>query len=127
MKKKVTALTLLVFVFSSFVAAQTGVTSDSGETAAKVKRYADSKKKITVTPNSGQQVKGYVSAVDQDSFTVSDSKSGSPTTFRYADVKRVRKTNSLTTGGLVAIVAAGAGAAIVIGLVGIRCRNEGGC
>ena len=127
MKKIFTALTLLILVSGSSVIAQTSGDPDSAEVAAKIKRYADSKKKVTVTPISGHQVKGYVSAFDQDKFTITDSKSGSSSTFRYADVRRVRKTNSFTTGGIIAIVAAGAAAAVVIGLVGVRCRNEGGC
>ena len=127
MKNIFTAFTLLIFVFGSSVIAQTAGNPDTADVAAKIKRYADSKKKITVTPISGEQVKGYVSAFDQDKFTVTDSKSGSSSTFRYADVRRVRKTNSFTSGGIIAIVAAGAAAAVVIGLVGVRCRNEGGC
>ncbi len=127
MKKILTVLILSLFICSSSATAQTAVESDSAKIAAKVKRYADSKSKITVTPISGDQVKGYASSVGQDEFTITDSKTAKTTTFRYIDVKQVRKTGSLTTGGIVAIVAAGAGAAIVVGLVGIRCRNEGGC
>ena len=127
MKKILTLLILSFLMCSSSSIAQMSGDGGSAEIASKVKRYADSKKKITVTPISGDQVKGYVSTFDREKFTITDSKSGQATTFRYGDVKRLRKTNSLTTGGIVAIVAAGAGAAIVLGLVGIRCRNEGGC
>lgn len=126
MKKFITALTLSVLVIGS-VTAQSSGNPGSADLVAKVKRYADSKKKVTVTPSSGEQVKGYISAYDQDKFTITDSKSGAASTFRYTEVSRVRKTNSLTTGGIVALAAAGAGTAVLLGFLLARCRNEGGC
>ena len=55
-------------------------------------------------------LKGYISAAEQDSFTVADSKTGSTSTVLYAEVSEVKKSNGgLSTKIWIIIGAAAAG------------------
>ena len=50
--------------------------------------------RVEVKLRDNTQLKGYISAADQDSFTVIDSKTGSTRTVSYADSSSVKKAGS---------------------------------
>ena len=57
-------------------------------------------------------LKGYISAADQDSFTVTDSKTGATSTVLYAEVSEVKKSGGgLSSKSWIIIGAAAAGTA----------------
>lgn len=67
--------------------------------------------RVEVKLRDNTKYKGYVSAADQDSFTVTDSQSGSSQTLAYTDVTSVKKPGGgLSTKTWIIIGAAAAGA-----------------
>lgn len=68
-------------------------------------------KKIEVKLRDNTKVKGYITAVDQDTFTVSDSKTGAVQTLSYAEVSSVKKAGgaSIKPWLILGAVAAGVG------------------
>lgn len=83
-------------------------------------------KKIVVVRADDTKLKGVVSAIELDSFTVTDKKTGAETRFNYAEVKKVnRGGNSTVTIAVVAGVAVPL--IIVLALFGKRYCNEQGC
>ncbi|MDQ2936274.1 MAG: hypothetical protein M3R67_02075 [Acidobacteriota bacterium] len=76
------------------------------------------------------KLKGYVSSANQDSFTVTDPKSGSLTTVAYADVAQVKKPGSGLSPLTWGIIAGAAAAAIIVGITVIKpvvCDGGAGC
>lgn len=65
----------------------------------------------------GTEVKGYISKIEEASFTVTDKKTGQTTTIPYADVQKIRGPG-LSKGGVIALVAVG-GAVVVLVVIGI--------
>ena len=74
-----------------------------------------SKAKTTVTLNDRTKVKGYVYSIGDDDFVVRDSKTDSPTTIRYADVRDVNDSSHKDL--LIGLGAAAAGAGVFAWLV----------
>lgn len=61
----------------------------------------------------GTRLKGYVSAKEQDSFTVTDRKTGASSVVRYAEVSEVKKSGGgLSTKNWIIIGSAIAGAVV---------------
>ncbi len=135
MFKKYLVLSLIVLVFNlaggGSVFAQTKDDKDA-ELTQKIKTKiakvgAGEKSKVLVELRNQTKIKGYVGAIDDDSFTVIDKKTGSSTKVDYGEVKSVSR-NGLSTGVKIAIVAAVAVPAIILlRILQIRCNNEGGC
>lgn len=76
------------------------------------------------------KLKGYVSAADQDSFTVIDSKTGASRTVAYADVARVKKPGGGLSPLTWGIIAGATAAAIIVGITVIKpvvCDGGAGC
>ena len=124
MKKLSYLLTLLLILTPiARVAAQT----DTNLMHAKknvAKLGVGSKAKATVTLNSGTKVKGYVYSAGDEDFVVHDSKTDSPTTIRYADVKNVDDNRGHRNAKL-AVLFVGIGAAVAVALVfGAIAANE---
>jgi hypothetical protein len=63
--------------------------------------------RISVKLRQGKKLKGYISQAGEDSFVITDSKTGSTTSIAYADVAEVQRKNGLSTGKAILI---GAGA-----------------
>jgi hypothetical protein len=57
---------------------------------ANVAKRAGKKKRVTVELQDGSKLKGYVSQAGEDSFTLTDAKTGQATTLNYRDVSKVR-------------------------------------
>lgn len=73
-----------------------------------------SKAKAKITLNDGTIVKGYVDSTGDDDFVIRDSKTDSPTTVRYADVKDVEdnRRNAKNKSLLIGLGAAAVGATL---------------
>jgi hypothetical protein len=76
--------------------------------------------KIQVKLKDGMKLKGYVSEIKENSFVVTDEKTGTETEVTYPQTKQV-KGNNLSTGATIAI-AAGILVAIII-IVGLSSDN----
>ena len=76
--------------------AQTGNDTQAAEKVrARVEKIGVGRNaRVEVKLRDNTQLKGYISAADQDSFTVIDSKTGSIRTLSYADSSSVKKAGS---------------------------------
>jgi hypothetical protein len=96
---------------------------------AKVEKIkAGSKTKVEVILRDHTKLRGRISHVGTDDFTLTDSKTGASQTVAFTDVEKVSKGGSGLTLGTWILIASGAAAAITLGAVfhSIRC-NESGC
>lgn len=81
------------------------------------------KAKANITLRDGTKVKGYVYSAGDDDFVIRDTKTDSPTTVRYGDVKTVEDNRrNAKMGGLLI----GIGAAAVGGLLFAVIATRGG-
>jgi hypothetical protein len=72
-------------------------------------------------------LKGYIGSIAGDKFSLVDEKSGSSRDIAFSDVDKLKKRGGgLSIGAWIGIGAAAAGAAVLIGFISIRCRNEPG-
>lgn len=85
--------------------------------------------RIEVKLRDNTKLKGYVSQVGQDSFTITDAKMGTTQTVAYDDVIQVKKPGGLSTRAL-ALIGAAAVAAVIVGVAVIKpvaCDGGAGC
>lgn len=114
MKKTSCLLTLLLMLAPlAQVAAQTQKNLERAKKNV-AKLGVGSNAKAIITLNDGTKVKGYVDSAGDDDFVIRDSKTDSPTTVRYADVKSVddNRRNAKMGSLLIGIGAAAVGAAL---------------
>jgi hypothetical protein len=104
-----------------------GTTTVEKVKADVAKRGTDEKARVKVKLRDGSKLKGYVSQAGEDSFTLTDSRTGQTRTLAYRDVTEVKKQG----GGLslAAKIGIGLGAAVgVLALVYvIGCGNDPFC
>lgn len=88
--KKISCLLTLLLMLAPIaqVAAQTQKNLERAKKNV-AKLGVGPKAKANITLNDGTKVKGYVYSAGDDDFVIRDSKTDSPTTVRYADVKIV--------------------------------------
>jgi hypothetical protein len=118
--KRISVIVISIVFLSAAVGlqsawAQTGGDAElAGKARAKVAKLGvGSNARVEVKLRDGARLKGYVSATDQDSFTLTDSKTGTTTTVAYADVSDVKKAGGgLSSKSWIIIGSAVAGAAI---------------
>jgi hypothetical protein len=79
--------------------------------------------RVTVKLRDKTKLTGYISEVKDESFMVTDLKTGVATDVAYPDVTQV-KGNNLSTGAKIAIGAAIVGAIILLIFIGAYCNNE---
>jgi len=98
--------------------------------AAVPKLGADPQRRVAARLQDCTRLRGSVSSAGEDTFTITDSKTGAPRTVAYADVARVKE----PAGGLSArtwvIIGAAAAAAVIVGVVVIEpvlCDGGAGC
>ena len=114
---------LLILTPIAHVAAQTDANLEHAKKNV-ARLGVGSKAKATITLNSGTKVKGYVYSAGDEDFVVRDSKTDSPTTIRYADVKNVDDNRGHRNAKL-AVLFVGIGAAVTLALVfGAIAANE---
>jgi hypothetical protein len=80
---------------------------------ANVAKRAGEKQRVTVEMQDGSKLKGHIGEAGEDSFTLTDAKSGQATTLNYRDVSKVKGQGMATwkkfaIGGTVAAVGAAA-------------------
>ncbi len=76
------------------------------------------------------KVKGYVSAAGEDSFIVTDPKTGATQTVAYADVTQVKKPGGGLSTRTWVIIGAAAAAAVIVGVTVVKpvlCDGGAGC
>ena len=114
--KRTSCLLILLLMLAPMaqVAAQTQKNVERAKKSV-AKLGVGSKAKATITLNDRTKVKGYIYSLGADDFVVRDSKTDSPTTVRYADVKDVNDSSSKDL--LIGLGAAAAGAGIFAWLV----------
>jgi hypothetical protein len=134
MLKKLVSLSLAALLLSAInarVAFAVAPTKQKETQVEKVKadvaKYSLGKRpRVTVKLQDGSKLKGNISEAKEDSFTLSDSKTGQTRTLAYADVVEVKK-----QGGLSLMAKVGIGLAITVGalalLYGIGCGNDPYC
>lgn len=111
--------------------AQSSKDSEAERARAKVQKIGVGREaRVEVKLRDKSKVKGYISAAVDDSFTVADSRTGTPQTIAYTDVTEVKTPgNGLSTRTLV-ILGAAAVAAIIVGVTVIKpvvCDGGAGC
>jgi hypothetical protein len=94
------------------VGAQTNDTAAAAKARAKVESMGlGSNAKVEVKLQDETKLKGYLSAKEHDSFTITDAKTGATSTVRYAEVVEVKKAGGgFSTKGWIILGAAAAGA-----------------
>jgi hypothetical protein len=128
--RKVSLVVLLVvsvLVFNGAVDAQAAKTQDGSE-SAKVKavvqkRGVGEKSKVKVTLRSKEEVKGYISKIEDGSFDVTDSKTGQVTTIQFVNVEKVQGPG-LSKGAKIGITV-GVAVAIVAGVFAAEFKSHG--
>jgi hypothetical protein len=73
--------------------------------------------RVEVKLRDNTKLKGYISAAEQDSFTVTDSKTGDAKTVAYADVSNVKKSGGGLSTRTWLIIGGAAVAAVVVGII----------
>ncbi len=96
------------------------------ETAAKI--GTNEKSKVELKLRGGRRLKGYFETITDDSVTLRQDGPTVPVTIAFSEIDELKRRRSgISSGAIIGIVAAGAGAAILLGLLLKRCRNELGC
>jgi hypothetical protein len=86
------------------------------------------KKRVEVKLKNNTKFKGNINAINSDSFTLSDAKTGTTQTFAYSEVKEVKKSGiSALTWGIIGGVAAAAVIVSVTVLYPVLCDGGAGC
>jgi hypothetical protein len=86
--------------------------------------------RVEVRLRDNTRLKGYISAVGEDSFTVADRKTSASQTVAYADVKEVKKPGGGLSTRTWVIIGAAAAAAVIVGVTVIKpvvCDGGAGC
>lgn len=104
---------LLVFgANTSFVFAQTDNNTEKIK-AVVAKRGVNEKKRIRVKMLNGVKMKGYISRIDDDSFTLAISKTKQPVVIAYRDVSKI-ESGGLSGGARIGIIAAAAAGGTIL-------------
>jgi hypothetical protein len=135
MLKKYLVLSLIVLLFNFTCGGRVFAQTQDDKAAkkiekirAKVAKYGtDKKHKVLVTLLNQTKVKGYISAIGNDSFTVTDKKTGSSTEIAFTDVKKVGSPGLSTPAKIGIILAITVPAAVLLTIFGIIYCNEQAC
>jgi len=127
--KIVSLLLVTLLVYNPFVLAaqaapasgttqvQTQETPKAAKIKAKVqKRGIGEKSRVRAKLVNGAELRGYISKIEEASFTVTDKKTGQTTTISYADVQKIQGPG-LSKAAKITLVAVGGGLLAVV-LVG---------
>ena len=115
--KRSVLLLIAVLVFDSVAVTQTTQTQEAKQ-ATKVKaevqkRGIGEKSRVKVELRNKEEVKGYISKIEDASFDMTDKNTGHATTIPYADVEKVRG-SGLSKGAKIGIIVGVAVVAVVV-------------
>ncbi len=135
MLKKYLVLLLIVLVFNLAgggpVLAQTQDAKNAKLTQkikTKITKFGTGEKaKVKVELRNQIKIKGYISAIDDDSFTVTDKKTGTTSKIDYAQVKKVNGSGLSTTAKIAIAIGIAVPATILVTIFSIIYCNERGC
>lgn len=82
--------------------------------------------RVEVKLRDNTKLKGYVSAADENSFTVTDTKTGTTQTVAYADVAQVKKPGGGLSTRSWLIIGGAVAAAVIVGIVVKPALCDGG-
>lgn len=103
----------------------------AGEMRVAVQRLGvGPKSRVEVRLRDGAKLRGSISAAGEDTFTITDSKTGAPRTVAYADVARVKKPGGGLSTRTWVIIGAAAAAAVIVGVTVLKpvlCDGGAGC
>lgn len=88
------------------------------------------RRRVEVKLQDGTKLKGSISAAGEDTFTVTDVKTGAPRTVAYADVARVKEPGGGLSVRAWVIIGAAAAAAVIVAVTVIEpvlCDGGAGC
>ena len=91
---------------------------------------AKPQRRVEVRLLDGTKLKGSISAAGEDTFTLTDAKTGAPRTLAYTDVARVKKPGGGPSALTWAIIGGAAVAAVIVGVTVIHpilCDGGAGC
>src|SRR6266550_3528205 len=110
---------LLVTAFGfQHVLAQSNYTQATEKIRAKVQKIGvGANARVEVKLRDDSQLKGYIGAADQDSFSITDNKTGSTRTVSYGDASSVKKAGTGLSGKSWIILGAAAVGAIVTWII----------
>ena len=74
-------------------------------------------RRVEVKLQDGTKLKGSISAVEENTFTITDAQTGAPRTVAYADVARVKEPGGGFSARSLAIIGAAAAAVVIVGVV----------
>jgi small nuclear ribonucleoprotein (snRNP)-like protein len=133
MRFMLTKFTVFAIIFSilnlSFAPSAFAQSGEAAERTAKIKSNVakiGKDKKVVVRLMDKTRLKGTLTAIDNDSFAVTNKKDGT-TTFKYSEVDKDTKTGTLSKTTVIGIAAAAAVAAIVLITFGRYYCNEQAC
>lgn len=118
---------LLIASNSSFISAQTKTANDASS-IVKIKAIVVNRenKRVKVKMLDGTKLKGEVTQAGEDSFKLTDAKTGQSRSIAYRDISKVERSGISNTDIIALGIVIGA-AAVVIGFFTGICRNEGTC
>ena len=124
-----TLLLVAVLVLNSVSAPQATQTHEAPQSAkvrAEVQRRGiGEKSRVKVRLGNKEEVKGYISKIEDASFDVTDKNTGRATTISYANVEKVTG-SGLSKGAKIAIIA-GVGMAVVAAVIAVAVCRAGFC
>ena len=135
LKKTFTIMILAVLFLTAFQTQPTQAKTDKDvqlieKTRSKVQEIGTgNKNRVKVKLRNKTELKGYISGISSDSFTVTDSETGMTQTLSYDEVQQVKKSGGISKlkWGIIAGVAA---AAVIVGttvLYPVLCDGGAGC
>jgi hypothetical protein len=131
MAKKLLALTLTLLICNVAIGARLGTKANPEQDAKLLAKVKSGILKIGVGKQSLVALKlrdkktlaGYVSEINDDSFSITDVKTGATTALAYENVTQV-KGHNLSTGAKIAIGAGIAAAIVLLLILRAYCKNE---
>ena len=116
---------MLLFTNLQLINAQTSTSNNVANAdtikANVTKRGIGEKARVNVKMLNGTKMKGFISQADEDSFTLTDSKTKQTSTLAYSDVAQVKK-QGLSTGAKI-LIGVGVGVAITAVVIAVGLRN----
>ena len=106
--------------FQSVIAQSGGDSASAEQVRASVQKIGQGRDaKVEAKLRDGRKVTGYISATEEDSFIVTNPKTGSSETVAYADALHVKKPSGGVSRGWI-IGGAAAAAAVIVGAIVLK-------